>query len=80
MKEEYAEIAQEIIEGELARIVNEYAVTKDETKSRKLKEKIDVLKKIKIEVYNGNPNIIKMVLEKKKKGIIRLITKKQEKF
>ena len=70
MKEEYAEIAQEIIEGELARIVNEYAVTKDETKSRKLKEKIDVLKKIKIEVYNGNPNIIKMVLEKKKKGII----------
>lgn len=70
MKEEYAEIAQEIIEDELARIVNEYAVTKDETKSKKLKEKIDVLKKIKIEVYNGNLSIIKMVLERKKKGII----------
>lgn len=70
MKEEYAEIAQEIIEDELARIVNEYAVTKDETKSKKLKEKIDILKKIKIEVYNGNLSIIKMVLERKKKGII----------
>lgn len=70
MKEEYAEIAQELIEDELARIVNEYAVTKDEAKSKKLKEKIDVLKKIKKEVYNGNPNIIKMVLERKKKGII----------
>lgn len=70
MREEYVELATEIIEDELANIMNVYAVTKNEEKANVLKQKIGVLQQIKTEISKGNSNIIKMVLQRKKKGII----------
>lgn len=70
MREEYVELATEIIEDELANIMNVYAVTKNEEKTNVLKQKIGVLQQIKTEISKGNSNIIKMVLQRKKKGII----------
>ena len=70
MKEEYVELATEIVEDQLATIMNEYAVSKKQQANKLLKQKIEVLQQMKGEIYKGNSNIIKMVLKGKKKGII----------
>ena len=80
MKEEYVELATEIVEDQLATIMNEYAVSKNQQANKLLKQKIEVLQQMKGEIYKGNSNIIKMVLKGKKKGIIWLIIAKQEEF
>lgn len=70
MKEEYVELATEIVEDQLATIMNEYAVSKNQQANKLLKQKIEVLQQMKGEINKGNSNIIKMVLKRKKKGII----------
>ena len=70
MKEEYVELATEIVEEQLATVMNEYAVSKKQQANKVLKQKIEVLQQMKGEIYKGNSNIIKMVLKRKKKGII----------
>ena len=70
MKEEYVELATEIVEDQLATIMNEYAVSKNQQANKLLKQKIEILQQMKGEIYKGNSNIIKMVLKGKKKGII----------
>lgn len=70
MREEYVELATEIIENELATVMSEYAVNKNQKANKLLKQKIEVLQQMKGEIYKGNSNIIKMVLKRKKKGII----------
>lgn len=78
MKEVDIDITEEFVTNELAKLLDEYAKEKDENKSKELKEKIDILKKIKIEILKGNEEIIKMIYRKKKKGILWVLMKKQE--
>ena len=70
MKEVYAELATEIIENELATAMNKYAVAQNQEDSKLIAKKIEVLQEMKVEIGKGNSNIIKMVLKRKKKGII----------
>ena len=65
-----AEQAMYIVTNEIAKIMDSYAIEKDKEKSQKSKEKIDLLQKIKDEIYIGNKNIIDRVLEKHKEGIL----------
>ena len=69
MREEYADIAEEIVIDKLTNLMNEYSITKDRKRSIELKKKIDVLQKIKEEIYSGSQRIIKMVIKNKMKGI-----------
>ena len=70
MKEEYVELATEIVEDQLATVINEYAVSQNQQANKLLEQKIEILQQMKGEIYKGNSNIIKMVLKRKKKGII----------
>ena len=70
MKEEYVELATEIVEDQLATVINEYAVSQNQQANKLLEQKIEILQQIICEINKGNSNIIKMVLKRKKKGII----------
>ena len=70
MKEEYVELATEIVEDQLATVINEYAVSQNQQANKLLEQKIEILQQMKGEINKGNSNIIKIVLERKKKGII----------
>ena len=70
MKEEYVEFATEIVEDQLATVINEYAVSQNQQANKLLEQKIEILQQMKGEINKGNSNIIKMVLKRKKKGII----------
>ena len=70
MKEEYVELATEIVEDQLATVINEYAVSQTQQANKLLEQKIEILQQMKGEINKGNSNIIKMVLKRKKKGII----------
>lgn len=70
MKEEYVELATEIVEDQLATVINEYAVSQNQQAKKLLEQKIEILQQMKGEINKGNSNIIKMVLKRKKKGII----------
>lgn len=70
MKEEYVELATEIVEDQLATVINEYAVSQKQQANKLLEQKIEILQQMKGEINKGNSNIIKMVLKRKKKGII----------
>lgn len=80
MKEEYVELATEIVEDQLATVINEYAVSQNQQANKLLEQKIEILQQMKGEINKGNSNIIKMVLKRKKKGIIWLIITKQDEF
>ena len=69
MKEEYVELATEIVEDQLATVINEYAVSQNQQANKLLEQKIEILQQMKGEINKGNSNIIKMVLKRKKKGI-----------
>ena len=64
------DIAEEIVVDELAILLNEYATTKDKSESNKLREKIDVMQQIKEEIYAGNQEVVKMIIKKKRIGIL----------
>lgn len=70
MKEEYVELDTEIVEDQLATVINEYAVSQNQQANKLLEQKIEILQQMKGEINKGNSNIIKMVLKRKKKGII----------
>lgn len=70
MKEEYVELATEIVEDQLATVINEYAVSQNQQANKLLEQKIEILQQMKGEINKGNSNIIKVVLKRKKKGII----------
>lgn len=70
MKEEYVELATEIVEDQLATVINEYAVSQNQQANKLLEQKIEILQQMKGEINKGNSNIIKMGLKRKKKGII----------
>ena len=74
MKEEYVELATEIVEDQLATVINEYAVSQNQQANKLLEQKIEILQQMKGEINKGNSNIIKMVLKRKKKGIIKPIS------
>ncbi len=64
------ERAINIIMNNIAELTKKFSVTKDEKESNELKDKINILNKIKDEIYLGNENIIKKVIEKNYKGMI----------
>lgn len=64
------DLALNIIMNNIAEFTREYSITKDKNKSTELKEKVDVLNKIKEEIYLGNTEIINKVIEKNKKGML----------
>lgn len=64
------EKAVEIINDNIAKYMNEYAITKDNEESKELKKKIDLLEMLKNEVYLNKQSIVNNVLEKHKKGIL----------
>ena len=68
MKEEYVELATEIVEDQLATVINEYAVSQNQQANKLLEQKIEILQQMKGEINKGNSNIIKMVLKRKKKN------------
>ncbi len=65
-----SDIAIDIVMNNIAALTNEYSTTKDEKRSKELKEKINILNKIKDEVYLGNKDIILNVIKKGKEGIL----------
>lgn len=65
-----SDIAIDIVMNNIAALTNEYSTTKDEQRSKELKEKINILNKIKDEVYLGNEDIILNVIKKGKEGIL----------
>lgn len=65
-----SDIAIDIVMNNIATLTNEYSKTKDEKRSKELKEKINILNKIKDEVYLGNQDIILNVIKKGKEGIL----------
>ena len=64
------ENAKNIITNKIAEMTNLYSITKDEKQSKELKEKINILNKIKDEIYLVNIDIIDNVIEKNRKGIL----------
>ncbi len=64
------ERAINIVMDNIAKLTKKFSVTKDEKESNELKDKINILNKIKDEIYLGNENIIKKVIEKNYKGMI----------
>ena len=64
------ENAIEIINDNIAKYMNKYAITKDNEESKELKKKIDFLEMLKKEVYLNKRSIVNDVLEKHKKGIL----------
>lgn len=68
--EKNKELALDIIMNNIAKITQQYSIEKDKTKVKKLKEKVDILNKIKDEIYLGNLKIIDKVIKKYKKGIL----------
>jgi len=62
--------ALNVITKKIADLMNKYAIIKNSEESQKLKERISILQNIKDEIYKGNDNIIKKVLEKEKRGIL----------
>ena len=68
--ENKVEIALNIVIDKIAEITDLYSITKEESLSKELKEKVNVLNKIKDNIYLGNINIINNVIEKNKKGLL----------
>jgi len=62
--------ALNVITKKIADLMNKYAIIKNSEESQKLKERINILQNTKDEIYKGNDNIIKKVLEKEKRGIL----------
>ena len=46
MKEEYVELATEIVEDQLATVINEYAVSQNQQANKLLEQKIEILQQI----------------------------------
>lgn len=64
------DLALNIIMDNIAKLTREYSLTKDKETSIELKEKVNVLNKIKEEIYLCNIEIINKVIEKNKKGML----------
>lgn len=65
-----SDMAIDIVMNNIATLTNEYSTTRDEKRSKELKEKINILNQIKNEVYLGNEDIILNVIKKGKEGIL----------
>lgn len=64
------DLALDIITNNIVKNTREYSVTQDKEKSDKLKDKVNVLNRIKDEIYLGNVDMINKVIEKNRKGIL----------
>lgn len=64
------DLALNIIINNIAKNTREYSLTQDKDESSKIKDKVNVLNKIKDEIYLGNVDMINKVIEKNRKGIL----------
>ena len=55
---------------QIAKLMDKYAFCKDSEQSKKLKEKIDTLEKIKREIYLENNAVVRTIIAKNKDGKI----------
>ena len=63
-------LALDIIMNNIAKITQQYSMEKDKNKSIQLKEKTNILNRIKDEIYKGNLEIINKVINKNQEGIL----------
>lgn len=63
-------LALDIITNSIVKNTREYSVTQNKEESTKLKDKVNVLNRIKDEIYLGNVEMINKVIEKNRKGIL----------
>lgn len=68
MNDEKINLALEIIENNLAKLIKELAY--NNSNAPKLQEKIETLEKIKDEVYRGNIKLSEKIIQKHKEGIL----------
>lgn len=65
-----SDMAIDIVTNNISELTKMYSITKDENESKQLQEKINLLNKLKDEIYLGNKEIINKVIEKNKKGML----------
>ena len=54
MKEEYVELATEIVEDQIATVINEYAVSQNQQANKLLEQKIEILQQIeKLNIFHS---------------------------
>ncbi len=70
MRSEEINLALEIVNDRISQLMNVFSVEKDQAKSKEFAEKIDVLQKVREQVYLGNQEIIEKVILKKEEGIL----------
>lgn len=59
-----------VISEKIVEITKEYSTEKDQKKIDKIKEKLELLKRFRREIYKGNQDIINKVIKENKKGVI----------
>lgn len=59
-----------VISEKIVEITKEYSTEKDQKKIDKIKEKLELLKSFRREIYKGNQDIINKVIKENKKGVI----------
>lgn len=64
------DLALEIIMDNIALLTKQYSTTQDKEECLKLKQKLDLLNKIKEELYLANEEIINKVITKREKGML----------
>lgn len=64
------DLALEIIMDNIALLTKQYSTTQDKEECLKLKQKLDLLNKIKEELYLANEEIINKVIIKREKGML----------
>lgn len=70
MRSEEINLALEIVNDRISQLMNVFSVEKDQAKSKEFAEKIDILQKVREQVYLGNQEIIEKVILKKEEGIL----------
>lgn len=64
------DLAVEIIMDNIALLTKQYSIAQNEKESLELKQKLEVLNKIKEELYLANEEIINKVITKREKGML----------
>lgn len=64
------EKALDVITEKIVEMTKEYSVQKDQKNIEIIKEKLELLKSFRREIYKGNQSIINKVIKENKKGVI----------
>ena len=64
------EKALDVITEKIVEMTKEYSAQKDQKNIEIIKEKLELLKSFRREIYKGNQSIINKVIKENKKGVI----------